>query len=63
MLDFAEQTGSGIVIMVWSFLEVRQFTRYLNVPLVHFLHVVLLNINQVYRYRYRYLLVPVLYIS
>ena len=28
MLDFAEQTGSGIVIMVWSFLHVGGIDHY-----------------------------------
>jgi hypothetical protein len=30
MLDFAEQTGSGIVIMVWSFLTIRFSKTYTN---------------------------------
>jgi hypothetical protein len=29
MLDFAEQTGSGIVIMVWSFLTKEEVDTYL----------------------------------
>jgi hypothetical protein len=29
MLNFAEQTGSGAVIVVWSFLLVRAFFGYL----------------------------------
>ena len=28
MLDFAEQTGSGIVIMVWSFLIMKRSNKY-----------------------------------
>ena len=30
MLDFAEQTGSGIVIMVWSFLNLQLLRKYKN---------------------------------
>ena len=47
MLDFAEQTGSGIVIMVWSFLSMQQITKYLNATLVELLHVLCwVNMNQ-----------------
>ena len=49
MLDFAEQTGSGIVIMVWSFLSAHQITKYLNATLIDFLHVLCwVNKNQDY---------------
>ena len=36
MLNFAEQTGSGAVIVVWSFLEIsRMYTIYKHVILSH----------------------------
>jgi hypothetical protein len=33
MLDFAEQTGSGIVIVVWSFLTIKELTNILYIKI------------------------------
>jgi hypothetical protein len=33
MLDFAEQTGSGIVIVVWSFLQVIELSKYIIIAM------------------------------
>ena len=36
MLNFAEQTGSGAVIVVWSFLTPRGLSKYKNISLIDY---------------------------
>ena len=40
MLNFAERTGSGAVMLVWSFLLVTiilRYTTYTNITIIHFI--------------------------